>query len=33
MDWIQTHQHKTVKFNDKSEFININSESDLKVLN
>ena len=33
MDWIQTHQHKTVQFNDKSEFININSESDLKVLN
>jgi len=33
MDWIQTHQHKTVKFNDKSEFININTESDLKVFN
>ena len=33
MDWIQIHQHKTVKFNDKSEFININSESDLKVFN
>jgi molybdopterin-guanine dinucleotide biosynthesis protein A len=33
MDWIKTHQHKTVQFIDKSEFININSESDLKVFN